>query len=995
MERWDHWQARRPSWDEVAQAFITATERYGDLNIALLCGKAHNIVVVDADDEDAFTQAVTALGLREVFARAPQVKTKRGRHYYFRYPDGVTIRIHKNPYWGAELRGDGAYVVAPPSVVRHEDGTTHQYRWVGDHLPELRTLPVLPDEVLVAFGLRPASAPYPSDGHGLEGNDLPDWARALVRLLTPLWQQGMRHDAALALAGVLAKRRVSRAIAEAILRALTAEAKDPEVKDRLRTVADTYERLAEGDEVKAWSGLRELLGDDLTAQIEALVPHPTLSFQRQPHVDFALPYLRENFRWVIERRKWLQWDGRRWRWTEEPVVAAALNDYLTRHYAYLLTDRSFGDRALRKDLARFLADTRYARQVIASVLDLTRGLPEIAVSVEDLDSDGWVLNILNGTLDLRTGELRPHRKDDLITKLAPVTYDPDADDSRWRAHIEMVLPNPNVRRHVQRSLGVALVGAVLQETLEIWWGSGANGKTTTARIIMSLLGDYAKRAAPKLLVKTRHERHPTEIADLAGARLVFSTETERGEHLAEALVKELTGGDPKKARFMRADFFTFPQTFSIFLLCNHKPVVEGVDDGIWRRIHVVPWTVTIPEDQRRPQDEVVAELATGANGSAVLNWLLAGLRDWQQDPRWVAPEVVAATEEYREENCRLWAFVREACEVRPTYTESVQRLYDAYVKWCQANGENPLSKNAVGRLLREMGFRQTRIGHGGPRHWLGLRLKPDWLPFPPLNEPSSPVVTDGDKCSDNPTKKKTLFDLNGQSVTICHQTPTNPSTTSETCVACPQCGWWRCYPTDALVLGPPRCPQCGSPTKEAPDADDPALRPAPSAPAPARDVPAADVPLGADRAAAPLEPVPSAPTPTTPPESSGSLRAIPEALPFVPTPPPAEVTELTGTLFPEPSLAPAQALAPAERSESGAPELAPSCALDPAPCAACGRILMPAPEGLWCSHCQQVRTPAVCRHCGVPLRWLRSGEGSCPVCQRVYTLSQTLFGWQG
>lgn len=201
---------------------------------------------------------------------------------------------------------------------------------------------------------------------------------------------------------------------------------------------------------------------------------------------------------------------------------------------------------MRKDFARFLCDTKYAKQVVESVLPLTQGLPEICVSIDKLDADGWLLNVLNGTINLKTGELRPHTKCDYITKMAPVNFNPDADGAEWKHHIELILPDPEVRRHVRRSLGIALVGAVLQETLNIWYGVGANGKTTTSNIVQRVLGDYAIKAAPKLLIKSRHERHPTEVADLVGSRVVFSSEVERGERLAEALVKDLTGGDNKK-----------------------------------------------------------------------------------------------------------------------------------------------------------------------------------------------------------------------------------------------------------------------------------------------------------------------------------------------------------------------------------------------------------------------------------------------------------------
>jgi len=209
----------------------------------------------------------------------------------------------------------------------------------------------------------------------------------------------------------------------------------------------------------------------------------------------------------------------------------------------------------------------------------------VQVEPEELDSDGWLLNVENGTLDLRDGSFREHREEDLITKMAPVRYDPSAQCPKWMAHIEMFLPNKDIRRQVQRDLGRSLVGKVLEETLGFWYGEkGANGKTTTARVIMALLGEYAKKAAPNLLIKSKHERHPTEIADLAGSRIVFSIEVEEGSKLALAIVKDFTGGDTKKGRFMRQDFFEFSQTFDIILIANNKPIMAAANEGTWRRV---------------------------------------------------------------------------------------------------------------------------------------------------------------------------------------------------------------------------------------------------------------------------------------------------------------------------------------------------------------------------------------------------------------------------
>ncbi len=319
--------------------------------------------------------------------------------------------------------------------------------------------------------------------------------------------------------------------------------------------------------------------------------------------------------------------------------------------------------------------------------------------------------------------LSQHDPDRLMTKIAQVNYDPDAQGPLWEAHLRRFLPNENIRRQVQRDLGVALVGVTLEEMLPIWYGTGANGKSTTAKVIQKVLGDYAGVAAPNLLIQTKYERHPTEIADLAGLRIVFSSEIGAGKKLDEELVKRLTGGDLQKARFMRQNFFSFPQTFSIFLLTNHHPLISGTDAAIWRRVRLIPWTVQIPEEERLPQDVVVERLF--AEGSAILNWMLAGLADWKRDRHWIAPEVRAATAAYRAEQDRLGAFLEDACEQAPHYTVPVGTLYEAYAAWCAEHGEEALGKTAFGNRLREAGKTSKKTGHENVTTWFGLRLKAD------------------------------------------------------------------------------------------------------------------------------------------------------------------------------------------------------------------------------------------------------------------------------
>ena len=435
--------------------------------------------------------------------------------------------------------------------------------------------------------------------------------------------------------------------------------------------------------------------------------------------DVLAPLFSGRFRWAAHRERWMRRRGPVWEPTEEGAVAKIAADELRVHFASLLAEAR--DKSTLEHFTRLLLDTcSYVR--IAGGLAFLKGWPDILTRAEEWDADGWELNCANCVLDLRTMEPREHADRDLFTKLAPVDFDPEAGGEAWRAHIERVQPNANVRRQIQRALGVALVGATLEESLDIWYGGGANAKSTTAKVILAVLGEYGMKAAPNLLIQTKHEEHPAKIADLVARRLVFSVEIDQGKRLAEAVAKELTGGDRLKARFMRQDFFEFHPTHSITLIVNYRPVVGGTDEAIWRRIRLIPWDYVVPEEERRPQDEMVAELV--ADGSAILAWLLAGLADWKQDQRWKAPEVTAATATYRSDQDMLGDFLTDDCELGPGFRILVGALWTAYAAWCDRSARDPMTKKAFGQRLGDHGLTQDRRGPKGVRRWLGIRLRP-------------------------------------------------------------------------------------------------------------------------------------------------------------------------------------------------------------------------------------------------------------------------------
>lgn len=359
---------------------------------------------------------------------------------------------------------------------------------------------------------------------------------------------------------------------------------------------------------------------------------------------------------------------------------------------------------------------------IAAALTLAESEPEIAIRATDLDSNPWLFNVTNGTVDLRTGKLATHRRDDLITKLAAVTFDPDADAPTWRAFLERVVPSPAVREFLQRWVGYCLTGSVREQALVFLYGHGANGKSTFINSLLQLVGDYAKQGAPELLmakVGMMSAGDASAEADLFGARLVMTTEVQAGRAFDEGVIKRLTGGDRIKCKLMRQDWWEFNPTHKFMIAGNHKPNVKGTDHAIWRRLLLVPFTVTIAPGEKDP--DLPAKLAAELSG--ILNWALEGCRAWQESGLAIPDEVRAATREYREGEDLMGSFIADCCALAPKFRTASSDLYRAFTSWCEDQGERAGSQRAMAQALTERGFEPGRNMHG--RFWCGIALKPE------------------------------------------------------------------------------------------------------------------------------------------------------------------------------------------------------------------------------------------------------------------------------
>ena len=422
-----------------------------------------------------------------------------------------------------------------------------------------------------------------------------------------------------------------------------------------------------------------------------------------------------DLRYAHAWHRWLFYDGRRWA-IDETGESVRRTVETIRHVAELAVQ--VADERDRKALLKHALGSERDTRVRAA-LSLAESIEGIPVMQDELDVDPLLLNVANGTIDLRTGSLRPHDRVDLISKIAPVTFDPGAVAPRFDAFLDRVFASDDeLIQFVWLLLGYTCTGETHEQILAILYGSGANGKTTLLELVRDLLGDYGQQAPAETFLE-RRGGVPNDVARMRGARFVATTETGEGRRLNEVLVKRLVGGDTIAARFLHAEWFEFRPLFKAWLATNHKPEVQGVDEAIWRRIRLIPFNVTIPPDER--DQHLPAKLRAELPGILAAT-VRASIR-WQHTGLATPDAVTTATDAYRSDSDLIGRYIDDECVVHPSAKAKPADLYASFDRWCQTNGERPITKKAFGMRLADRGYTSDRTG--SQRYWLGISIRHD------------------------------------------------------------------------------------------------------------------------------------------------------------------------------------------------------------------------------------------------------------------------------
>lgn len=456
--------------------------------------------------------------------------------------------------------------------------------------------------------------------------------------------------------------------------------------------------------------------DGSSAHAPAPHPNPTISSLEHSDDGNALALVDRfghRIRYCPERGRWLHWTGQRWQW------CAPGGGVVREHCKDVARDLPDDDAASLRHKQRALGAVGTTAMLIQAATDA-----RIVVALDQLDARPYELNTPGGIVNLRTGTLERHDATRLHTRITEAAPDPEADATRWTNFLDDTFAgHEELPGYMQRLVGYSVTGVVRDHVLPFLFGGGANGKGVFLETMRAVLGDYATTAPSGFLMAKNYAGHETEIARLAGARMVVCSEINEQDRFDEAKVKQLTGGDALTARFMRQDHFTFIPTHKLWLMGNHQPSVTSGGHSFWRRLRIVPFLNTVPEEKR--VDDLQGELSRD-HGGAILSWIIAGAADYFNGGLREPESVRAATEQYAKEQDTVARFVAERCHLGggEHVKIPVAKLRDDYEHWCSQEGDPPVKPRTLGLTLRSrFGVGEKRTNRA--RFYTGVTLLAD------------------------------------------------------------------------------------------------------------------------------------------------------------------------------------------------------------------------------------------------------------------------------
>jgi putative DNA primase/helicase len=639
-----------------------------------------------------------------------KVLTNRGFHLYYRSPEGVEVG-NRRLAPGLDLKGDGGYVVGPGSV--HPTGKPYKFQ-AGRRLWD-REIAMAPDWLIELAAKPPTQLGEPRRANGHVSQSYADAALQSEISKLKAARAGERNETLNRAAFRLGQLGIEKSVAVSSLleaatgRGLSSDEASRTIESGWRAGTLHPRPLAEPKRPEA-EGAKHLVeppaADDLTSELALLGETDADNGQR-----FARRYADQAL--YTPGRGLLFYDGTRWR-PDDLRRGYALAESTARMIAAEV-DYLQGDQP-RASRARF-AQASLSKSSLERMLELAKS--HLAIEDNQLDADPWLLNVQNGTIDLRTGELRRHDPDDRITKISPVVADPRAKCPLFKRVVSRALQgDKDLIRFFQKAFGSTLAGDISEQVCFFLQGPSKTAKSTLLNSLREMLGDYGVHTPTETLLTKQYDNAiPVDLARLAGARMVTAIEANWNRQLDEARIKGMTGGEPIVARFMRQNLFSFQPEFTLWLAANDFPRVRGTSGAFWERVRVIPFTVRIPPEER--DKGLPAKLR--AEWPGILAWAVRGCLKWQREGLQAPQAVNRGTKLWKEGADHLKRFVDESLVYEADGAVQASSLYRHYVAWCTRHGETPLSMKIIKTRLPEFDLVHKRVQ--GRSIWKGVKIR--------------------------------------------------------------------------------------------------------------------------------------------------------------------------------------------------------------------------------------------------------------------------------
>lgn len=680
LVKWKDRRDRRPTPEEIRGWW----KRRPDARIAIATGSRSGFDVVDVDGPEALEKLIAICGRVPDTIYQTTGRDEGGRHFLFKH-NGHGLKSHAGG--GLDLRTTNDIIIVAPSP--HKSG--RMYAWGKINPLE----------------------------HGLD--DLTEWPPELVEYFKSLSGTSARKDGSHepTTTGPVPKGKrhntILRLVGKWLYKGLDHEAIWLNAFGWWEALSDKTDFPVEELEIQVQDLIDRYGKPKALNVVSQTAPTSSYHLTDTGNGKRFTDQHRENAKYCYPEARWFVWDGTRWKPDNQGVVRQLAKQTTQLIYQEAVQEP---DADRRSKIGKWAANSESAFRQEA-MLKLAQDEPGVPILPEDMDKDPWLLNVENGTVDLKTGRLLPHRKSDLISKIAPIVYDPQATCPRWLEFLNTIMNGDSVMvEYLCRVAGYSLTGDTGEQCLFVYHGNGQNGKSTYLNVIQSILEDYAVQTGFDTFTIRRGEGIRNDIARMKTVRMVVAIEAGDGKRLDEQVIKQLTGGDKVTARFLHQEFFEFRPRFKISLVANHKPIISGQDYAIWRRIRLIPFDVQIPEDKRVNNfEKVLLEEKQG-----ILNWMIRGCLEWQRVGLADPEKVKAATALYRTEMDVLEDFIDSRCVLDPDYKTTHGELFTEYQDWCRKSNETPYKTKFFAKMLELKGFTFTKPHNIKTWHGIGIMI---------------------------------------------------------------------------------------------------------------------------------------------------------------------------------------------------------------------------------------------------------------------------------